>query len=799
MYSTIKNPKTGERVHINSRGGLAVLRHYISALANLKGGAASKATSPGADYDVGDDADVVVIGDIHGDYGALISCLMLGGLIKSGVQCECDEGEHGADCSIGKLERWRRGEIGTIRYDSRNFSLGEESVGPTDEAETAAQEAEKRWLRDLEDAGKEGEIVRLKALGRGRKLSKHSLENNRWQWVGGNKVVVILGDMVDRKRGSHSINPVSSAEPLFHTSGEFLFEEEIIQRVLNNLRAQARASGGKVIKVVGNHEIMNMTPAGQSIGDSVDTYQKFRYVTDFYKKNELSVVRQSKYTPRDVTANPYLPDGPTTLDKVEALFERKYPYMRGRELMFLEKYRDPLREKERKKIDELTLEIDELSEPISMGGTVRLTPWSDLVAKLEELHRLKNGLAALLPYVDDYAIHGAEKEAREFSGLMINLLKGVDDDADAATASVNLHCVVKIRNWIFLHGGLMVKPLEKYLSVRPRDAVELEGEKTETWKNCIQDIDQQFQLYMANPTDPTLGDFVELLNDREHGILWNRTFGNTDASANRATACDHFSKLRRFLDNTDLKMAVAHCVQTDAVFFPQSAYVLDNCVGKVQNSRGVDIGATFGLPSERPSARPDACGESTAWGATSKCIAGITHICLDSEMGDDPVSTSLPNSGNIWRVDVGMSRGFDYYDPQLYKIAIDIKDGQKKEDPVAAFNCSAKSWPVTVAQMRHAYLSRRPQILTTNNSGTKMEVIKANKSLTRPGLCPYGQDIRDVGCAFCSNITPIDIDAFIRSNDRDAIGEYHNLVLHGPPVTIDAREVAMGEPVVRRI
>jgi hypothetical protein len=129
--------------------------------------------------------DIAVLGDIHGDYGALTSALKAGGLIQ-------------------QVHEW-------------NDDLEEK------------EDARRRPLKRNDD-------------GIDYRESKYSLEIKRWKWIGGNTYLVILGDMVDRWR-----KPEDKDKCPGHSFGEFAFEEEVIQRVSNELRTQAEEYGGKVI------------------------------------------------------------------------------------------------------------------------------------------------------------------------------------------------------------------------------------------------------------------------------------------------------------------------------------------------------------------------------------------------------------------------------------------------------------------------------------------------------------------------------------------------------------------------
>ena len=69
----------------------------------------------------------------------------------------------------------------------------------------------------------------------------------RGQWIPNNRTyVVIVGDTLDRQR------------PGLKSVGEVYGEELFIHLFLNNLQRQARDNGGRLFKLLGNHEEMNM-------------------------------------------------------------------------------------------------------------------------------------------------------------------------------------------------------------------------------------------------------------------------------------------------------------------------------------------------------------------------------------------------------------------------------------------------------------------------------------------------------------------------------------------------------------
>lgn len=159
---------------------------------------------------------IVFLGDIHGDYEAMIAKLRIANLIHDLKGTNMSDGLH---CIVDVKEEGKREKLG--------------------------------------------------------EASENSKEVKRWQWTGGNTYVVVLGDMVDRKRGT--------IKETNHTPGEFFQEEEIIQHVLNDLRDQAEKKGGKVIKICGNHEYHNLMGNRSFIK---------KYSTDFARRRDRHVYKR---------------------------------------------------------------------------------------------------------------------------------------------------------------------------------------------------------------------------------------------------------------------------------------------------------------------------------------------------------------------------------------------------------------------------------------------------------------------------------------------------------------------------
>lgn len=78
------------------------------------------------------------------------------------------------------------------------------------------------------------------------------IRNKSYEWIGGDTFVVLLGDLIDRFRDTSKMN--SSGQ----TPGEIKHEEEKIIDLLNFLSIESVKSGGRVIRLLGNHELMNI-------------------------------------------------------------------------------------------------------------------------------------------------------------------------------------------------------------------------------------------------------------------------------------------------------------------------------------------------------------------------------------------------------------------------------------------------------------------------------------------------------------------------------------------------------------
>ena len=123
------------------------------------------------------------------------------------------------------------------------------------------------------------------------------LINNKLNWVGGNTVVVQLGDQIDRCRfvGIPCNLPQATKD-----------DEASDMKILNyftKLHHQAQKKGGAVYSIIGNHELMNVN------GDM--RYVSFKNIIDFknYKKPDGNIIsdgmtaRKWAFSPGNPIAN----------------------------------------------------------------------------------------------------------------------------------------------------------------------------------------------------------------------------------------------------------------------------------------------------------------------------------------------------------------------------------------------------------------------------------------------------------------------------------------------------------------
>lgn len=88
------------------------------------------------------------------------------------------------------------------------------------------------------------------------------IDDLNFEWIGGNTHIVICGDIIDGARSNETTTrtgiPGTRCFPEHCTNNEYEQVEIKLLKLINNLNNQAIQQGGRIIKVLGNHEFMNL-------------------------------------------------------------------------------------------------------------------------------------------------------------------------------------------------------------------------------------------------------------------------------------------------------------------------------------------------------------------------------------------------------------------------------------------------------------------------------------------------------------------------------------------------------------
>jgi len=106
-----------------------------------------------------------------------------------------------------------------------------------------------------------------------------------------------------------------------------------------------------------------------------------------------------------------------------------------------------------------------------------------------------------------------------------------------------------------------------------------------------------------------------------------------------------------------------------------------------------------------------------------------------------------------------MSRGFDMSGSIWCNIMKSLSEYTQANNNYTSYDDNKQ--PLSKNYLRGFLLSRRPQVMITNNSADNIEVVKASVSLPRNALCPLG------GCEMCAMTGHLKIDEFINCEDDD--------------------------------
>jgi len=147
----------------------------------------------------------------------------------------------------------------------------------------------------------------LEALKHSLRYCANVIDEND-DWVGENTYVVLAGDMIDRARRQNNRDwkfITSIVDKQGRGVGEVKDEEIKIQKFLNRLALQANATQGRIIKLLGNHEIMYIN---QDISGA-DSEWVSRYSTNFGLRNEAGADRTVDRILSDGNYNQQMYDG----------------------------------------------------------------------------------------------------------------------------------------------------------------------------------------------------------------------------------------------------------------------------------------------------------------------------------------------------------------------------------------------------------------------------------------------------------------------------------------------------------
>ena len=89
------------------------------------------------------------------------------------------------------------------------------------------------------------------------------IEDLNYEWCGNDSCVVLCGDLIDNARGNAHKKPQ-----------EFPFEEARLLKFINKLNKQAMQKNGRIYKVLGNHDMMNLVGTSNLVSYSTQYAQK---------------------------------------------------------------------------------------------------------------------------------------------------------------------------------------------------------------------------------------------------------------------------------------------------------------------------------------------------------------------------------------------------------------------------------------------------------------------------------------------------------------------------------------------
>jgi len=141
------------------------------------------------------------------------------------------------------------------------------------------------------------EIIDKEIIGKNKKEQEKKKEKKLYRWKGGNSWFICLGDLIDRKRDTSSI---LEDDPKFgkdsRTVGEDDYSERKIIDLLNMLSIQAKKDNGRVIKILGNHDLEQIRINSNSIYlDYVSPKAYLETIEDMLKDGIININKANEY------------------------------------------------------------------------------------------------------------------------------------------------------------------------------------------------------------------------------------------------------------------------------------------------------------------------------------------------------------------------------------------------------------------------------------------------------------------------------------------------------------------------
>lgn len=423
-----------------------------------------------------------------------------------------------------------------------------------------------------------------------------------YEWCGGNAIVVIVGDILDLFRRS-----TTKTIPSININTQLPFEYEQIElkiiKFLNVLDEQARLVGGSIIKLIGNHEIMNF------FGDNkyksyYENYIKTtktehkRLTEDYDDCIHKYNVETKSYEERN---NQYKEDEATDPHNEDKEFQA---------------YLDTQRKELAQSLDiisSLNIQIHETLQKIA-----------DLDAKIKKQDEtILTYDFTVEQYISPYMLSKEKNYYKKQSRLEIfNYGKYGYKLFMEQGALTLLECNTNI----FVHGQLVGMSFAEH-------------EKFNKWFSlCFDDVLQPNKL-----VDIDLSDIIELAWSEKKSYLWMRDYGSdenidTRFGNNHDFCGDVQNHLISYCGNNDecnnYRIIIGHCPQYYSTTFDERNITFKTIMD--ENTREI-----LTLPTH--SGMPD---------LANNIVFGITMEC--------PVSADADaDRYNIYRLDCGHSRSFD--------------------------------------------------------------------------------------------------------------------------------------------